>query len=299
MPERGARTEHVFLAAACEASGVTCPDVAGEEADHALDGETEFEVALRHARDGLRDALTAVHGQRAVRDVDGADGSGIFPSAVVPIVPVVVVDANVLRKDVLYACRTKRSTVLVNAANAGLIRLFCGGHVACEVLEHHERWSREGGIAPAVFTELWINNYAPLLRLVSEPPVGLLTDEEEGRVAALRARDEDDVPSVALALLLGAFFLSEDGPATTAVYGERRDNDELRGWRSALSAGGDAGTMVQGLEATAMLVEAVRRGMVAATDLATRGRPGWLRGPPARHRRRGGRLPGLQADSRR
>lgn len=179
----------------------------------------DIEAVLDRARDGLRAALDSMHRQRSEDEVVGADIFGLFPSAVVASVPAIVVDANVLRKDVLYACRTGRRTTLVNAARAGLFRLFCAGHVASEVLKHHERWSHEGKIDPARFTDVWVRDYAPLLHLIPSPPEGLMTHTEEARLAALRAKDPDDVPSATLALTLGAFYLSEDGqrrPRSTA-----------------------------------------------------------------------------------
>ncbi|MCL2612356.1 MAG: PIN domain-containing protein [Nocardioidaceae bacterium] len=238
----------------------------------------DLETVLDRARDGLRAALDSIHRQRSDEEVEGADIFGLFPSALVAPVPAIVVDANVLRKDVLYACRTGRRTTLVNAARAGLFRLFCAGHVASEVLKHHERWSGEGKIDAARFTDVWVRDYAPLLHLIPSPPEGLKTHAEEARLAALRAKDPDDVPSATLALILGAFYLSEDGPATTAVYGERRHNDELRAWKNALSAGGDAGTIALGLQTTVVLVDALRSGLIGIAALTTRGVPVWLKG---------------------
>lgn len=238
----------------------------------------DLEAVLDRARDGLRAALDSMHRQRAEDEVVGADIFGLFPSAAVSSVPAIVVDANVLRKDVLYACRTGRRTTLVNAARAGLFRLFCAGHVASEVFTHHERWSHEGKIDAARFTDVWVRDYAPLLHLIPSPPDGLMTHAEAARLAALHLKDPDDVPSATLALALGAFYLSEDGAATTAVYGERRHNDELRAWRRGLSAGGDAGAIALGLETTVLLVDALRSGLIELATLTTRGVPAWLKG---------------------
>ncbi|WP_423783048.1 hypothetical protein [Ferrimicrobium acidiphilum] len=60
--------------------------------------------------------------------------------------PPIVVDANVLRNDILYSCRNDRRTSLVVATNAGFLRMFCAEHVIEEVDEHSQRWAREGGI---------------------------------------------------------------------------------------------------------------------------------------------------------
>ncbi len=57
-----------------------------------------------------------------------------------------MVDANVLRNDIRRACRTGQRIVLVTAANAGLLRLFCAEHVYREVIEHSGDWTATGPV---------------------------------------------------------------------------------------------------------------------------------------------------------
>ena len=72
------------------------------------------------------------------------DPRGAFPGDILLRPPPVVVDANVLRSDILRACRTEQRTVLVTAAIAGLLRLFCAEHVYHEVIEHSGDWTAVG-----------------------------------------------------------------------------------------------------------------------------------------------------------
>lgn len=52
-------------------------------------------------------------------------GRRVFPTDFPLMPPPVVQDANRFRDDILYACSCDQRTVLITAANAGLIRLFC------------------------------------------------------------------------------------------------------------------------------------------------------------------------------
>ena len=70
-----------------------------------------------------------MHKSSAVASIRFPDPHGAFPGDILLRPPPVVVDANVLRNDILHACRTGQRTVLVTAANAGLLRLFCAEHV--------------------------------------------------------------------------------------------------------------------------------------------------------------------------
>ena len=77
-----------------------------------------------------------------------------------------MVDANVLRNDILRACRTGQRTVLVTAANAGLLRLFCARHVYDEVIEHSGDWTVGGLVTRDAFLRRWLLEYLPLIRVV-------------------------------------------------------------------------------------------------------------------------------------
>jgi predicted nucleic acid-binding protein len=193
-------------------------------------------------------ALKAAHEHAASAPIIGPDERGAFPSAWRPgpfggVVPPVVVDANVLRNDVRYACEQGRRTVLVTAANSGAIRLFAASHVIEEIWEHAERWAQESGaVSAAQFRERFSAEYLPLIRMIADGDLqaDLLAREERVRVEWLAQVDPDDVPSVILALVLEAFFLSEDGRALRAVYGERVDRAAHHAWVERLKAGGNA-----------------------------------------------------------
>lgn len=170
------------------------------------------------------------------------DERGAFPPAQWPLhlfpVPPLVADANVLRNDILYACRHDQRTSLVTATNAGVLRLFCASHVPEEVEEHAAEWAADGGVDLCDFVRRWRTHYMPLLRCVSVP-YELLTDLEVRWMDALDRVDPDDVPSAVLARLLGAFYLSEDGPALRAVYGPGVDTRRHHAWLRAIRSGSD------------------------------------------------------------
>lgn len=67
------------------------------------------------------------------RPIVGPDIQGRFQSTTVPGIPPVVIDANVLNRDLMRAARTGERTVLINAANSGILRIFCAQHVLDEV----------------------------------------------------------------------------------------------------------------------------------------------------------------------
>ena len=72
----------------------------------------------------VRGAVAEMHKYSTVAPIRFPDPGGAFTGDILLRPPPVVVDANVLRNDILYACRTGRRTVLVTAANAGFLRLF-------------------------------------------------------------------------------------------------------------------------------------------------------------------------------
>lgn len=219
-----------------------------------------------------------MHVQRTDDEINGPDEHGCFPDAALDSALPVVVDANVLRNDVLYACKREGvRTILVNGANAGLIRLFCASHVVGEVAEHYEDWSCQANVDPLQFEAVWAKCYIPLLRLVATVPTNLLSVAELDRIRVLVQIDPDDVPSVALALLLEGFYLSQDGPATTAVYGGQRDRDELARWRLALAAGGDAGMLRSMLDASVAAARLAHLG-IGGTVSSVRRLPPWFQG---------------------
>lgn len=181
--------------------------------DHVPGGETEL-AAL------LRDSLRGMHIANSETPVAGVSDEGAFldPLLLGSAGPPVVLDANWLHDDVLRFCGSQQQTTMITAANSGLLRLYCAGHVLNEVEEHSAEWALKKGLAPAVVREAWERTYLPLLRWV-DPPTGLLTPREQERMEVLLTRDRDDVPSATLALLLQAPLISSDKRPTEAVYG--------------------------------------------------------------------------------
>jgi predicted nucleic acid-binding protein len=204
----------------------------------------------------VHEILKFAHARNAIAPINRPDEQGGFVSSSLAGatlgrgVPPIVADANRLRENVLYSCRTGRRTVLITAANSGATRIYCASHVLEEVAEHAREWTeRSAGVSLGSFLEQWESEYLPLIREVQdgEIPLGVLNPVELERLAQLHLKDPDDVPSATLALALGAFFLSDDRAALRAVYGYDLDLDDHRAWVDLLKAGGDAselGTMM-------------------------------------------------------
>ena len=223
----------------------------------------------------LRCMVADMHKDSAVAPIRFPGPQGAFPEDILLRPPPVVVDANILRNDIRRACRTGQRTVLVTAANAGCIRLFCAQHVHDEVIEHSGDWTATGPVTRTDFLRVWLLEYLPLIRVV---PVGderraWLAPAELARVSRLAepGQDSDDVPSAVLALLLGAFFLSGDGKPLRAVYGDA-DLSGHHKWVDMLKAGGDAGQLGKTLTMAANLTALAGHGLftgarkVAATS---------------------------------
>lgn len=203
----------------------------------------DFDVAIR-------EMLKFAHQRNALDPIGWPDVRGAFPShpfggGATGQIPPVVVDANVLRNDIARACRDGRRLTLVNAANAGAIRMFCATHVIREVANHAERWAIESGVHPDDFTARWLREYVPLLRQIrpEDLPAGILMASEEARLADLALVDPDDLPTATLAMALGAFYLSEDRRALAAAYGDSLDLEVHHKWLEVLMASGDAGEL--------------------------------------------------------
>jgi predicted nucleic acid-binding protein len=189
--------------------------------------------------DHTRFMLSIAHHNNALMPIVGPDFDGVFPDAGRRDPLPVVVDANWLRSDVLYAVTNDQRTAMVTTANVGMIRLYAAPHVIAEVDEHHVDWCVAKGVAPAVFLARWVDEYLPLMRVV-EPPDGLLTATEQRRIDRLGEVDPDDVESAVLAVVLEAFFLSRDRAARRAVYGEQDDGCDDQALREWLFTSGDA-----------------------------------------------------------
>jgi predicted nucleic acid-binding protein len=204
--------------------------------------------------------------------------NGAFPEEIILRPPPVVADANRLRNDILRACRTGQRTVLVNTANGGLLRLFCAQHVIDEVLEHSAKWAAAGKVSQQAFLAKWLSDYLPLIRVISDDPahLSLLTPEEADRIKILAEKDPDDVPSATLALLLEAFYLSNDRPALEAVYGPDADLTEHAEWVQVLKAGGDAGELGKMLTAAANLTVLASSGIIGGVRRLAAATSPWL-----------------------
>jgi predicted nucleic acid-binding protein len=220
--------------------------------------DSELDRYMAEAPSLLSDLLAHAHGMAAQKPIVGPDRAGVFPS-LTPFgssglrrsLPPVVPDTNILRDDVRHACRRGHRTVLMNLANDRALRVFCPAHVVDEMHEHAEKFS--DGIGGERLLDVWEREYLPLLRVVEDVSMTALTRDERARVEELDRRDADDVPAARLALVTGAFFLSNDRAALDAVYGPGFDRSRHKRWVSTLQGAGDANQLSNLLEAVAML----------------------------------------------
>lgn len=207
----------------------------------------------------LRSALRGIHLRNSTAAIEFPLAQGVFPGAFFVQPLLVVPDANILRNDILHACSCNQRTVLVTAANSGLLRLFCAQHVVDEVLEHAGEWTKGYGISRETFLDRWITEYLPVIRVVSSRDItpALLSPDERERVERLGQVDPDDVPSATIALVLEAFYLSADRRALCAVYGREKDLSAHHEWLRTLKAGGDAGELARMLHLVVSLLVAL------------------------------------------
>jgi hypothetical protein len=196
--------------------------------------------------DRTRQFLSSVHRDKATASIVGSDAMGAFFKSSLDMLlgealPLVV-DANVLRNDIGYVCRTGRRTTLLTATNARIFRIYCAPHVYDEVEEHAFEWARDMRLEPDAYLSAWRENYVPLVRRVGTDGMeSLLSPTERRRIDRLRLlRDVEDVPSAVLTLATGAFFVSEDGAPHETVYGRTLSATERRAWLPILHAGGDS-----------------------------------------------------------
>ncbi|WP_416903524.1 PIN domain-containing protein [Micromonospora echinospora] len=233
--------------------------------------------------DVIRDMLDVAHQQSSAKPVVRPDERGRFAAALLPEVFPVVVDANALRDDLLRVAAGRPRTLMLNAANSGVLRLFCAPHVMHEVEEHVEEWSEQRRLDPSVVRAAWHDSMAPLLRCV-EVPAGLTTVAEQERLdylaqppATSRYCDPDDVPTATLALLLNAALLSKDKAPGRAVYGETHDHVAHAQWRGELSAVGDLGPLGRLVHALNSLLGLAAEGVFHGVTAAARRVPWpWL-----------------------
>jgi len=213
-----------------------------------------------------RQALVAWHEQQAQQPIAVADDAGAFPSPLLPFVFPLVVDANVIRDELVRMARTGTRTIMANAASYGVLRLYCARHVVNEIAQHRDRWAHGAGLDPQLLHTVWRDTHMRLLRWVDVPPRLLYTPAELERLRTLATPDSgdpDDLPTAALALLLGAPLLSKDRKPVIAVYGDIDYPRHVR-WLDALAAGGDLGSLGQVLQATVLLGGGLGEGAVHA-----------------------------------
>lgn len=122
-----------------------------------------------------------------------------------PRVRWLVADANILLKDVVYGVRAGRTTTLCSMATTGLAKVVTTPDIIREVREHLARYAARQGADVDAATCAWRERYEPALHVI-EPPRGT-----SDVIAALQARDPDDVPTAQLVRVLGPVVtLSDD-----------------------------------------------------------------------------------------
>ena len=210
--------------------------------------------------------VAASHKRSHEEPIVTPDEHGAYGYAHLPFVFPVVLDANALRGELLYVARKGR-TVLVNAANSGVLRPFCARHVMDEVDEYLPKWAREADLTPEAVRDVWARSFLPLLRCV-DVPQGLAVGVERERLDALATpggpgSDPDDVPTATLALLLGSPLLSMDQDPLVAVYGPEIDYHAHGSWLKQLRSGGDLGPIGGFLRSVEMAGSLVGRGLYA------------------------------------
>ncbi|MFI7025186.1 PIN domain-containing protein [Micromonospora sp. NPDC049900] len=231
----------------------------------------------------VRDMVKKEHYRSEAMPVTVPDERGRFAPALLPEVFPVVVDANALRDDLLRVAAGKPRTLMLNAADGGVLRLFCAPHVLDEVERHLVKWSAQRSLDPGVVRAAWQDSIAPLLRCV-EVPAGLTTVAEQQRLDYLnqpptvsRYCDPDDVPTATLAILLNAALLSKDRAPLRAVYGHPYDHVAHAQWQSELSAVGDLGPLGRFVHTLESLLGLVGSGVFHGIAAAARRVPWpWL-----------------------
>jgi len=193
--------------------------------------------------------LRGVDAHNASSEIRGPDAFGAFPGsmldALLPEVPVIVPDTNILRLDLDFACGARKRGILVAAVNTGTLRLFCAQHVVNEVEQKLAEWAEYQSRPVNEYVDRWKGEYVPLLRMIQPDALSLdmLTPAERKRVTGLGT--SKDVPSVTLALALGAFYLTKDRAAWHAVYGPEADYAlrQSEVWFHSTGHGSDAGEL--------------------------------------------------------
>lgn len=107
----------------------------------------------------------------------------------------IVVDTNIILKDLGYLCRTGRQTTLLAEADRGFVRLMVTPQIMDEVTEHIPRYAKNVRISPEVMFSRWLE-YQQSLTVIDPPR------SNSAPVMSLSLRDPDDVPTAELVELL-------------------------------------------------------------------------------------------------
>ena len=224
--------------------------------DPPFDGSSTDSATVNRFKGSARVALKEWHQQRAAEPIALANEAGAFPSTLIPLVFPIVVDANVIRSEIIRMARYGTRTILASAASYGVLRLYCARHVVQEINEHCDEWADQAGLDAQLVRTVWRETHMRLLRWVDLPLVQLYSQQEISRLRVLAHKttgDPDDVPTALLALLLDAPLLSKDKKPLVAVYGEDFDYDAHTEWLDNLRAGGDMGPLGEAMRLTVMV----------------------------------------------
>jgi hypothetical protein len=123
----------------------------------------------------------------------------------------IVVDADVLIRNIEYTINRRRAGALLAGASASYtlmsgIVLFATTAVAAEVFRHVPDVARRTGVRVADVAGVWNEVFAPRVRFVD---VGSVVTPD-ARVAAVRSLHEPDTPTATLVVLLAPAVLATD-----------------------------------------------------------------------------------------
>jgi len=117
----------------------------------------------------------------------------------------VILDTNVLLRDIRARLKYQKPTYLQQAAGFGTFRLFATEKVFEEVPTELPEFIRKYGFDVEMAQRMWINEYCPLIRFVETPD-----SHSDPRVAKVDATDPDDTPSAILTVMLSPSLLLSD-----------------------------------------------------------------------------------------
>jgi predicted nucleic acid-binding protein len=213
----------------------------------------------------------------------------------------VVVDANVLRGEILRVVRCGGKTFLLTLAAVEWLRIFAATHVIDEVSEHLPEWAVDGNVALADAARVWRDEFAPLITR-ADLDVRWLSAGEQERVAALAlpvTGDPDDVPTAVAALALRAALLSTDKKVLRAVYGDDFNLDRHKRYATALRSGGLSALVDRQGRGARVMVNVAGLGVAQLAAMVRRSPMTWwsaaavavpavvvLRGPGRQHARK-------------